>query len=83
MGNTSWQGPRNEKNNLIIIDYYVQRIWIILFLKEKGFFFQAWEHPITIFHMVHDSLKRVKLCPTKEMCYTPDSCASEKDLILK
>lgn len=44
---------------------------------------QAWEHPITIFHMAHDSLKRVKLCPTKKMCYTPDSCASEKDLILK
>lgn len=37
MGNTRWQGPRNEKNNSIIIDYYVQRIWIILLLKDKGF----------------------------------------------
>lgn len=38
MGTTRWQNPRNEKNNSIIIDYYVQRIWIILFLKDKGFF---------------------------------------------
>lgn len=38
MGTTRWQDPRNEKNNSIIIDYYVQRIWIILFLKDKGFF---------------------------------------------
>lgn len=37
MGNIRWQGLRNEKNNLIIIDYYVQRIWIILFFKDKGF----------------------------------------------
>ena len=26
-----------KKNNSIIIDYYVQRIWIILLLKDKGF----------------------------------------------
>lgn len=55
MGTTRWQDPRNEKNNSIIIDYYVQRIWIILFLKDKVFF-SGLKSPITILQMAHDFL---------------------------